>query len=280
MMRVLSLHLHPLKSGAIITVPRLHVDRDGARGDRRWMLVDETLRFVSQRELPAMARLHAVPNGDGIDISFDGEALGHAVASGERVQATVWRDVVSVATVAKAVDTAISAALGRTVRLVAFDQTSQRTVDREWADDATVGLADGFPLLVATVASLDDLNAVVRRRGEGDVPMSRFRPNIVIEGSEPWADDAWASIRVGDVLLDLVKPCTRCKVTTVDQANGTATSGEPLETLRTIRMSGDRRVPGVLFGWNAVVRSTGMVEVGAEVEVVRRREPWPIRSAV
>ncbi len=131
-----------------------------------------------------------------------------------------------------AANAALSRWLGIPVRLVHFDGKARRTVSRDWtAEDAPVGFADGFPLLVATTASLRDLNRRIVTLGGEAVPMSRFRPNIVVDGAEPFAEDGWATIAVGDVVLDLVKPCARCAVTTVDQDEGRRRGKEPLATL-------------------------------------------------
>src|SRR3712207_6493830 len=110
--------------------------------------------------------------------------------------------------------------------------------------------------------------------------MERFRPNLVIEGSAAWAEDRWARVRIGAVAIDLVKPCARCSATTVDPERGLVAGKEPLAALRRIRMSADRRVPGVLFGWNAVPRGLGAVRVGDPVEVASTRESWPIDKAI
>jgi len=109
--------------------------------------------------------------------------------------------------------------------------------------------------------------------------MERFRPNIVVETDEPFVEDGWTEIAIGDAELALVKPCARCVVTTTDQETGAvATDNEPLATLATFRRSVDRRTPGVLFGWNATVTSGGNVFVGQPVEVLATRaEPWPVR---
>jgi uncharacterized protein YcbX len=118
----------------------------------------------------------------------------------------------------------------------------------------------------------------LRGEAEAVLGMNRFRPNLVIDGAEPWAEDSWGTIRVGAVQFDLVKPCPRCTVTTVDPEVGAFAGDEPLSVLRRIRMSGDRRVPGVLFGWNAVPRVLGTVRLGDPVEVIASREPWAIRQ--
>ena len=275
-MRVASLHIHPLKGGAIHDVAASRCAPIGMEHDRRWMVVDERGRFLTQREMPALARIVAEPSEDGIALSFEGRHMPAALDGG-RTDVTVWRSTVDAATVRASDDAALSEWLGRPVRLVHYDARSSRPTNPDWSD-GTVAFADGYPVLIVTAASLDALNDAIVRRGGAPVPMRRFRPNIVIEGADAWADDGWSSVRIGDVAFDLVKPCDRCSVTTVDQDRGVRTGDEPLRTLREIRFSADRRVPGALFGWNAVPRHAGVVRSGDPVRVLERRSPWPIRG--
>lgn len=275
-MRVASLHVHPIKGGAIRDVAHADVAPIGLADDRTWMVTDANGRFLTQRELPTLARLDGAPTDDGIRLAMDGDT--HVAAlTGERHEAVVWRDAVDVATVRAEDDAALSDWLGRPVRLVHHDERSFRPTDNDWSD-GPVALSDGFPILVVTAASLDALNDRLVGKGADPVPMERFRPNVVVEGTDPWADDEWATIRVGDIVLDLVKPCARCTVTTVDQDRGERVGDEPLRTLREGRFSADRRVPGVLFGWNAVARGSGTLRVGDPVEVLEHRSPWLIRG--
>ena len=173
---------------------------------------------------------------------------------------------------------ALSRWLGRPVRLVYFDAGARRTVSRDWLDrDAPVGFADGFPVLVASEDSARALNGTIVAAGGDAVPMSRFRPNIVLSGTGAFAEDGWETIAVGGILFDLVKPCARCVVTTVDQGSGLPDGPEPITSLTRTRLSADRRAPGALFGWNAVPRGPGSLRVGDPVEIVARREGgWPL----
>lgn len=272
-MRVSSLHIHPVKAGAIVDLDRADVTPAGLDGDRRWMVTDGEGRFLTQRELPALARLSLTETDGGARLAMDGQTHG-ARLDGGRADVVVWRSTVSAATTDA--DAALSAWLGRAVRLVRFDARSERRTEG-WAD-APLAFPDGYPILVVTAASLDALNERIVERGGDLVPMRRFRPNVVIEGAPAWADDGWRTIRAGGLTLDLVKPCTRCTVTTVDQDRGERAGEEPMASLRSLRLSADRRVPGVLFGWNAVARASGTLRVGDRVEVVERRDAWAIRG--
>jgi uncharacterized protein YcbX len=275
-MQVAGLNVFPLKSARGIAVDAVEIEARGPAGDRRWMIVDAHGRLVTQRELPQLARLAAAPTGAGLRLGFDGETLEVArPGAGEpRISATVWRDTLPLPEAAPAAAW-LSRLFGTSLRLVHQPEDAVRPVNAEWgAAGDEVSLADGFPLLVATTASL----AAVERAVGAPLEMRRFRPNLVIEGAEPWEEDFWATIRAGAVELDLVKPCARCTVPTVDPERGVFAGDEPLDALRRIRLSADRRVPGVLFGWNAVPRRLGAIRLGDPVEVVARRTSWAIRG--
>lgn len=291
-MQVSALNIFPVKGGRGIALEEAAVTLAGLAGDRCWMVVDSAGRFVSQRELPALALLDALPDPDGVHLSFPGGGDGGPADGGERfvpmpdggerLAVRIWSDDVDAALCGEADCAALSRWLARPLRLVAFDGTARRRVSRDWLDrDAPVGFADGFPVLVACEESLRALNRRIVAGGAEAVPMSRFRPNIVVSGAEAFAEDRWATIEIGGVLLDLVKPCARCVVTTIDQASGEPDGPEPISSLRQTRMSADRRAPGVLFGWNAVPRGGGTVSLGDTVQVVAARENgWPLRDAV
>jgi uncharacterized protein YcbX len=274
-MHVAGIRIYPVKSGRGIPVAEATVETRGLAGDRRWMIVDATGRFVSQRELPALARLVAEPGEAGLTLRLDGHATDVAVpaADAPRAAVSVWKDAL-VLPEAPAAAAWLSRRLGHDLRLFYQADDALRPVG-EWGEAGDeVSLADAFPLLLASTGSLAALE------GEIGAPlgMERFRPNLVIDGAPPWAEDSWARIRIGGIDIDLVKPCTRCATTTVDQQRGEVAGEEPLATLRRIRMSGDRRVPGVLFAWNAIPRQLGTVRVGDDVSVVERRAPWRLRD--
>jgi len=273
-MRLSEIRVFPVKSCRGRSLPAAEMTARGLAGDRRWMIVDLGGRFLTQRELPALARLAVEPTANGLLLAWQGEAVA-VEYSGEgeaRAAVSVWNDTLLLPEAASA-GAALSRWFGRPLRLVHQPGDVSRPVG-DWGEPQDqVSLADEFPLLIASTASLEEL----RRAAGVDLEMERFRPNLVIDGTPPWAEDGWATLRVGDVELDLLKPCARCTVTTVDPARGEVSGEEPLATLRRIRMSGDGRQPGVLFGWNAVPRSLGVVRVGDPVAVLRTRVPWAIR---
>ena len=271
-----SLHIHPLKGGRIVDVETIEVVPTGLTGDRTMMLVRRADgRFLTQRELPPLALLEAVPNGDEVRLTFDGRPLGFATFDGRRRDVTVWRNEVDAAVADDEANHAVSAALDHDVQLVRFDAASHRPVNPLWAEGESLALQDGYPVLLANTASLDAVNARLYQ----PVPMARFRPNVVVRHDVEWAEDGWSRLRIGEVVLDLVKPCDRCVVTSIDQDLGRPASIDPMPALRALRRSEDRRVPGVLFGWNAIVREPGLIRAGDAVEVVSTRSPWAVRAA-
>ncbi|MEN3794454.1 MOSC N-terminal beta barrel domain-containing protein [Fulvimarina sp. MAC3] len=279
-MKLGAIHIHPVKGGRAISQAAAELNREGLRNDRRWMLVDADGRFQTQREMPQLARLDAEPTEDGVILTFDdeGERFVPFPDGTEWIEARLWQDRLKVALAGEETNVAISRWFGRDLRLVYQDRLD-READADFAPAGSpVSLADGYPLLITTTDSLRDLNSRLVYDGDEPVPMSRFRPNLVIDDSGPWREDEWRTIRIGSITLDLVKPCARCKVTTVDQHDGVLAGSQPLEILRETRFSADRNVPGVLFGWNAVPRGEGRFDVGDRVEVLERREGDVVRS--
>ena len=160
---------------------------------------------------------------------------------------------------------------GEELRLVFMDERAERLKQGIWAEPLPVSFADAYPVLVATTGSLSRLNTEIERRGGAPVPMRRFRPNIVVDGADPWTEDFWQTLRIGGAEIELVKPSDRCVVTTKDQLTGATMGEEPLASLRRLRMSADPRIKGVLFGWNAAPRALGEIAVGDSVTVAAQR---------
>jgi uncharacterized protein YcbX len=275
-MQVSAIAIYPLKSGRGMPLGSAQLERRGLAGDRRWMVVDRNGRFVSQREMPGLARIVAEPTEGGLRLALDADAIAieSPPADAIRRPMRIWDDALLLPEAERG-SAWLSARLGEELRLVHQPDDVERLVE-EWAEPETVvSLADGFPLLIATTASLTALNEAA----PAALGMERFRPNLVVDGADPWAEDRWERIRVGNVELGISKPCPRCTTTTVDQRRGEFDGDEPLATLRRIRMSADGRVPGMLFGWNAAPRSLGPIHVGDPVTVVAARAPWPVRRS-
>lgn len=264
-----SCYIHPLKSARARAVDAFEMTPRGPEGDRLWMVVDAaTGKFVTQRENAKLATVTAAPAGDGLTLSADGmDAIDVARPAARRRDVTVWKDDCRALDAGDDAAAWLSAYLGGDCRLVRMDDDAPRPVsEKHGRPGDIVSFADGFPLLITTTASLDALDLA----GAG-VTMRRFRPNIVLAGATPFAEDTWKRIRIGDVELDLVKACARCVVTTIDQDSGEKPSREPVATLAKKR----KGTKGVYFGQNAIPRSLGRIETGAAVTVLERRaEPY------
>ncbi|MDK1474749.1 MOSC domain-containing protein [Streptomyces sp. 549] len=265
-----ALHVYPVKGVRGTSPGEAEVQPWGLAADRRWMVVDADHRQVTQREQPRLALAAAEPLPDGgLELSAPAMPKLRVAVPGDgtgTVTVSVWRDRVPAAPADVGSDW-FSAYLGRPVLLVYLADPRARPVDPEFGREGeTVGFADGFPLLVTTTASLEALNELVAEGGhadEGPLPMDRFRPNLVVSGTQSWAEDGWRRLRVGQVVFRVAKPCGRCVVTTTDQR--TARRGrEPLRTLARHRRFGSQLV----FGQNLVPESTGRVRSGDQVEVL------------
>jgi uncharacterized protein YcbX len=263
-MHITSLHTYPIKGCRGHSVDRLVLDRLGAAGDRRLMLVDaSTGNFLSQREAPVLATIEPQLDGPMLSVMVDGQAPLSVELDphGPMREVTIWDDRVIAADQGDAAADWFSHVVGRACRLVHFGAAAQRLLDPKYTprEDAETAFSDGYPLLAVLQESLDDLNT----RLAEPVPMARFRPNIVIAGAPAWSEDGWSVLGVGDVTLDAVKPCARCVVPTTDQATGARhPTREPLRTLATFRTV---KGLGAIFGQNLVARHVAELHVGAMV---------------
>ncbi len=227
------------------------------------MRVDGHDEFVTQRQHPRLALITPQLDADRLRLTTsEGHTLAVLTAgsSGPIRHVRVWRDR------CEAVDQGDEAAqffsdwLGESVRLVKMADDYKRQVNPSYTQTpAITGYSDGFPLLLISEASLDDLNA----RLDTPLPMNRFRPNLVVAGCDRFGEDDWQQLKIGSIVFDVAKPCDRCAVTTTDQTTG-ARGVEPLRTLATYRRAGAK----VFFGQNIIHRSTGTIAVGTRVEVL------------
>ncbi|MGO6900716.1 MOSC domain-containing protein, partial [Rhizobium ruizarguesonis] len=216
-MRVSDLFIYPLKSARGIALPAADIDGYGLPGDRRAMITDAQGHFITQRELPDLARIEVRPEASAFRLLMQ-EKTDISVAAPQpenRMDVIVWKSAVSAAVADPESNRQLSEWLGREVRLVFFDGQARRTANAEWAGEGTpVTFTDGYQILVATTGSLKALNADLAAHGEGSVGMERFRPNVVIDTDEAWPEDRWAAIEIAGIRFDLVKPCSRCIMTT------------------------------------------------------------------
>ncbi len=253
-----------MKSLGGLQVRRATVDRRGLVDDRRFMVVEPSGRFLTQRELPQMALLSASLSGDALrlaDRSGDTHVVSRGeAASGPEIDVAIWGESARATEAPPAASVWLSERLDREVRLVFQPAHLGRPVDPRYAGAGDqVSFADGFSLLLTSTASLDELNRRLVDAGAAAVPMSRFRPNVVVSGCQPFEEDRWTAIRINGMRFALNKPCERCSMTTVKDGRKTV---EPLRTLATFR-----RIDGkILFGHNLVHSGTGELRVGMEVE--------------
>ncbi|MEU1288447.1 MOSC N-terminal beta barrel domain-containing protein [Kitasatospora sp. NPDC005856] len=287
-MQLTGLHVYPVKSMYRLSPDTAVVHPWGLAGDRRWMLADTTGRFVSQRENPALGQVRAgvlpegalsltTPDGSRIEVAAPTAAAGDPLADVE-----VWGTRFRAAEADKETHQWIAEHLGD-YRLVHLDDPRARPVDPEYGGPGDiVSMADGFPLLLTTTASLDRLNELITAEnpdGHETLPMERFRPNVVVGGAEPWAEDTWSRIRIGTVTFKVVKPCGRCVVTTTDQETGERRGKEPLRTLARHH----RLLRKASFGQNLIPErpagvegdELGTLRVGDAVEVLEAGAHWP-----
>ncbi len=280
-MLITGLFIYPLKSARGIALPQAQIGAMGLASDRRMMLVDPSGHFITQRELPELARLTAIPGAASLTLRLDDgrEAMVAPPHPEQRMNVAIWKSIVSAAVADERVNAKLSDWFGREMRLVFIDSESRRMASAEWAgENSPMSFADGYQILVTTTGSLSALNEDMERHGEGSVGMERFRPNIVLDCDEPWAEDTWTGLEIAGTRFDFVKPCPRCIMTTQDQETGSRDGASPMPAMGRIRMSADRRVPGPLFGWNAVPRGEGLVRVGDAVRVLGTREGWAIKK--
>lgn len=256
--------VYPLKSAGGVSLTEAVVDRWGLRHDRRFLVVDPEGVFLTQRELPRLALITPklqektlVLNAPGMD----GLTLPLTSPDPPTRTVRVWGDTTLAIPLGRAADDWVSTFLGAPCSLVRFSDAAPRTVDPTYArPDDQVGFADGFPFLLIGEGSLGDLNG----RLDEPLPINRFRPNLVVRGTPPYAEDAWHEVAVGEVTFRVVKPCARCSITTVEQTTGQV-GKEPLRTLARYRRVGGK----VMFGQNLIHDRPGTLRVGDPVRVGR-----------
>ncbi|KPM49996.1 MOSC domain-containing protein [Jiulongibacter sediminis] len=264
-MKVTQIYIYPVKSLGGISLNNSQLSDRGLEFDRRWLLINEEGEVMTQRSYPSLVYFLTLIRKDGIGIVFskDGSQclIPFQTSSSKREKVSVWGDEFEMVEVSKAVSHWFSDKLGEQVRLMYQPDDSLRFIDPRYAvtDKDVVSTADGYPVLMISEASLEDLNG----RLDEPVEMLRFRPNLVIDGIEAYAEDNLGSIKIGEAELIGVKNCGRCVMVTIDPKEATL-GKEPLKTLSTYRKDGSK----VLFGRNFLVGSNGAIQVGDSVELV------------
>jgi len=259
-----SLIYYPIKACRGFEVDSSHVEWMGLEHDRRMMVVTPEGEFLTQREHPRLALVSPKLEDGTLTLCAPGfDSMQLAIQStGTPWLVNIWKSK-DVHAIDQGEDAAgwFSDWLGESVRLVHIADGHLRRINEKYAvspDDHT-GFADGYPILLASEESLQDLNS----RLETPVPMNRFRPNLVVKGGEAFAEDTWKRIRLGEVELAVVKPCDRCVVTTIDKET-LERSKEPLKTLAKYR----KQELGAIFGQNVIPLNEGRIRLGMNVEVL------------
>ncbi len=263
------LFIYPVKSLGGIEVQSALLDSRGLRDDRRMMLVDEQGMFISQREDSRLALFRPSYERDDLIIHAtrglgDEKIVIHRNShSGELLRVGIWSEMCDAMIVSKEANDYFSRLLERNVRLVYMHEDSKRLVNSKYnPGEVITAFTDGFPLLLIGSASLSNLNSRLKARNHPvGMTWDRFRPSVVIETNEPFIEDSWKGFRMGESLFEVVKPCSRCVVTTIDQNSGLKAK-EPLKTLATFRTIDNE----VMFGQNVVCNDIrGALNVGDEV---------------
>jgi len=254
--------LYPVKSLAGISVNSWPVTKTGLQYDRKWMLVDNAGQFLSQRKLPRMALIktaltdsHLILSASGMENLF----LPLTPVDGGIINSTIWNDQCDAHSVSQEADQWLSSFLNQDCRLVYQPDEMIRQVDPDYGRHTdNVALSDGFPFLIISENSLVSLNQEMQL----NLPMTRFRPNLVISGCPSYAEDSWREISIGTIDFRLPKPCARCAIPTIDPETA-ETGKEPLRTLNRIR----KWQNNVYFGQNALHNQCGTLTVGDIVKV-------------
>ncbi|MEM1368865.1 MAG: MOSC N-terminal beta barrel domain-containing protein [Cyanobacteria bacterium P01_H01_bin.15] len=265
------INIYPIKSCRGSKEISAEVTPKGLQGDREYLLIDENGKFLTQRQYPALARIQVTLNFDRLILQreeVDTFTLRPRKDGKER-PITIWRDETIAIDQGDRVADWFKQALDipdKRLRLVKQSPEHPRPVDPKYGQpEDQVSFADGFPLLLIGTASLAELNRRLREQSVPAVPMNRFRPNLVVETEEPFIEDTWQKIAIGEVEFSVVKPCTRCIVTTTNQYSGERRPDkEPLKTLSTFR----KTAAGITFGQNLIPLNTGTIGVGQDIVVL------------
>lgn len=279
-MKVSELAIYPVKSCAQIRVPSATIDAFGLHMDRRWMLIDENGTFLSQRKFPRMCLIQPTLSEGAVTLTLPltpqvEDKFGVQSCHVSSNNLSIYRDVSVWADTCAALDCGDEAAqwlstfLETKCRLVYFREAENRQVDLDYANQGDrTAFSDGFPFLLTSEASLDDLNARLLKSQQPSIEMRRFRPNIVVSGCEPFEEDQWRKIKIGETILRVVKPCSRCTIPNVDPDTGIR-GIEPSQTLKTYRLQEHPKIgKKIFFGQNVIAENMGHFETGMSVTIL------------
>ncbi|MGC4102105.1 MOSC domain-containing protein [Ferruginibacter sp.] len=270
MLQVSELYIYPVKSLGGIAKQTVEIVHTGFKYDRRWMLVDEENRFLTQRVHPQMSLLQPEETADGIAV-FHKQQPSQRISipltdSGNRISVVVWDDACTAIEATEEINQWFSNMLGFNCKLVYMPDDSLRLVDKRYAEnDETTSFSDGYPVLAIGQSSLDLLN----EKMPAPLPINRFRPNIVFTGGHAHIEDEMARFTINELEFLGVKPCARCVMTTINQQ--TAAAGkEPLRTLARYRMKNNK----IYFGQNVLPQQHGSISVGDHITIITQQQPF------
>ncbi len=263
-MKLSEIWIYPVKSLGGIRLTTAQVEGRGLKYDRRWLIVDEDGQFLTQRVHPKMALINVALTDSGLLLTSRIDRaeihIPFTPVSAKTITVKIWADTTSAVTVCDEADIWLSKQLSQQVQLVFMPDSVERKVDPRYAShDENVSFADGYPFMMISQSALDHLNEQLAM----PITMKRFRPNFVVTGTAPHAEDNWTSFKVGNIEFEIVKPCSRCIMITIDPE--TAAQGqEPLKTL-----TGYRRINNkIQFGQNVVTQQSGTIAENDEVIVL------------
>lgn len=258
------LYIHPVKSMRGIGLTHALADASGLAFDRVFMVTQPDGTFITARQFPQMVRFLPSPLTDGLHLTApDGSSavIRFADFAPDAAPTEVWGNHFTALIAPAAINQWLSGFFDREVQLRWVGSKPTRRVKRH--EEVPLSFADGFPYLLTNEASLRDL----QQRCPASVQMEQFRPNLVVTGAQAWEEDSWKVVRIGDVVFDVVKPCSRCIFTTVSPERGQKhPAGEPLATLQKFRTAQDNG--DVDFGQNLIARNSGVIRTGDEVAVL------------
>lgn len=281
-MIVSKLYVYPLKSGQGIELQQAQVQSKGFVGDRLMMLVAGNGRFITQRQFPQLAKIQVTIVGESITLQVVDNTFPSITfissLNGALIEVEMWRDrflaIDQGNEVAQWFHQFLNLPGDKVCRLVRQSTAHTRLLAKKYSqeEDLPLSLADNYPVMLTATASLMELNQRIIEIYQQDsqaIPMNRFRPNVVIETVEPFIEDCWKLIQIGEIQFEVAKPCSRCIITTIDQSDGNKNSlKEPLNTLGTFRQLSEQ---GVMFGVNLIPHNEGIIRIGDRLEVLQTR---------
>jgi uncharacterized protein len=273
MLQLSEIYVYPVKSLGGVRLESAKITDRGLQYDRRWMLVDENNRFISQREYPQLALFKIELHSDYMVITDLKRNLSLTSKLNRdfsellgKITVTIWDDEVEAYEVSETCNQFFTEGLGKTTRLVYMRDENIRKTDAQYSlkGDEITSFSDGYPILAIGQSSLDDLN----NKLDEPVNINRFRPNFVFTGGIEFEEEEWHEFTVGGIRFFGVKPCSRCVMTTIDPQAGEKKGKEPLLTLNRYRKAGNK----ILFGQNVLISQLGTVSVGDKIEVISRKK--------